>query len=130
MNSIRRLTHAEAKRVLDRHCMSVDGKPASTNKVPNKEQNLAGRDRAWWLENQGTCPPHDSPRSVAYLRAYVEIGEQIFYATGIPLRDGFLYPDRAVMKAMLIADCVVLNDENHGRFELTERGQLLIAGAC
>src|SRR5207302_8656154 len=104
--------------------------PASSNKLVNKEPKPASRDRSWWLENRGTCPPHDAPRSIAYLRAYIEIGEQIFYATGIPLNDGYLYPDRAVMKAMLLANCVALNEDHHGRFELTERGRALLGEAA
>jgi hypothetical protein len=113
--------------VLDRYCQEADWKPASTNKLPAKEQNGSGKDRSWWLKNRGTCPPYDSPRSIAYLRAYIEFGEPIFYATGIPLADGYLHPDRAVMKAMLLGDCVVLNKEQHSRFELTEKGRALLA---
>jgi hypothetical protein len=121
------MRHAEAKQLLDRLCLEASGKPASTNKRSAKNPNRQGNDPEWWLENLGTCPPHDSPRSIAYLRAYVMIGEQSFYGAGIPLADGFLYPDRGVMKAMLRAECVVLNQEEHGRFELTDRGRALLA---
>lgn len=127
MKSIRRIRHIDAKHVLDKHCREADGKPASTNKLPAKEQNRSGSDPCWWKENQGTCPPYNSPRSIAYLRAYIEIGEPIFYATGIPLVDGYLFPDRAVMKAMLLSDCVVLNLEQNSRFELTDKGRALLA---
>ena len=121
-----RMRFADAKKLLDARCRAVNGKIASTNKTPSKEPNLPGREQTWWLEHQGSCPPHDSPRSKAYLRTYVEIGEPIFFASGIPLTGGFMHPDRAVMKALLMADCVVLNGDHYSRFELTQKGQELI----
>ena len=128
MSGLRRLRHAEFKRRLDQLCHQADGKPASSNKTLKKEQNREAANREWWLANQGKCGRYDTPRYVAYLKAYIELAEPIFYATGIPLVDGYLYPDRGIMKAMLLADCVVLNEQDN-RFELTDRGRDLLASA-
>jgi hypothetical protein len=39
-----------------------------------------------------------------------------------------MYPDRGVMKAMLQAGCVTLGNSKPGLFELTQKGEELIAG--
>lgn len=80
----------------------------------------------WWLENQGTCPPANSRRTKAYLAAYLEINEQRFFGTGVPLEGGFMQPDRAVMKTLLLGGYVVLDGAQHGLFVVTESGQDLI----
>ncbi|GAA0575977.1 hypothetical protein GCM10009416_13370 [Craurococcus roseus] len=52
----------------------------------------------------GSVPPAGSPRTKAYLRAYVRIaGARPIFAKGIPLEDGYLLLDRGVMKALLLA---------------------------
>lgn len=118
---------SEARAILDEECTKADGKAASTNKAPSKCQNEAAADEGWWLENRGSVPPYDSRRTQAYLRAYVRIaGEQRMFAKGIPLEDGYMWPDRGVMKALLMADCVTLVTHPSPRFEVTERGWSLL----
>lgn len=39
-----------------------------------------------------------------------------------------MHPDRGVMKAMLLAECVTLGVTKRGLFELTKKGRDLIAG--
>lgn len=126
MTANKRMRYGAAKRLLDAYCRAADGKPASSNKVPAKDRNPDGKHRDWWLENQGTCPPADGPRTKAYLKAYLEIGEEIFFGTGVPLDGGYMHPDRAVMKTLLLGDYVVLDETRHGRFVVTETGRDLI----
>ncbi|MGY4318987.1 HNH endonuclease [Bradyrhizobium sp. JR3.5] len=121
-------TFAEARSILDELCHRIDKKPASTNKTLKKKPNLDGNSEAWWLAHEGTTPAFDSNRSIAYLTAYVEIAGPHFYGSGIPLEDGFMYPDRGVMKAILHAGCVTIGINEQGLFELTPKGRKLISG--
>jgi hypothetical protein len=122
------MKHSEAQRILHRYCLALDGKAPSSNRVVAKVDNAAARQLSWWLQNPGSGPPADSPRSKAYLRAYLEIAGQRFFASGIPLNDGYMHPDRGVMKALLASGDVRLTDEPSPRFEVTSKGQLLLEG--
>ena len=126
----KRLTYSAARRILNAYCVAADGRPASTNKVPSKKRNEEGRTEAWWLAHMETCPPPDSPRTKAYLKAYTEIAGDTFYATGIPLDGGLMMPDMAVMKCLLQAGAVRLSKVGTPKFELTEVGLELIAGVA
>ena len=105
-------TFAEARSILDDLCHRIDKKSASTNKTLKKKPNLDGNSEAWWLAHKGTTPAFNSNRSIAYLTAYVVIAGPDFSGSGIPLKDGFMYPDRGVMKAMLHAGCVTIGKNN------------------
>ena len=121
-------TFAEARKILNDLCLELDRKEASTNKTVSGQRNEDGLHEAWWVENDETSPPFDSPRCKAYLRAYAEIAGPVFYGSGIPLdRGGLMHPDRGVMKAMLQSGCVTLGKTKRGLFELTQKGQELIA---
>lgn len=121
-------TFSEARSILDDFCQRMDKKPASTNKAAKKKPNPAGNSETWWLAHNGATPAFDSDRSKAYLSAYVEIAGPYFLGSGIPLEDGFLWPDRGVMKAMLKAGCVKLGASKQGLFELTPKGRKLVGG--
>ena len=123
----RRKSFREARQILIDLCLRLDGKEASTNKSKSEKPNLDGAQEAWWLENNETSPPFDSPRSKAYLRAYVEVAGPMFYGSGIPLESGLMHPDRGVMKAMLQSGCVTLGKGKRGLFELTPKGKDLIS---
>lgn len=86
---------------------------------------MDGGNLNWWLENRDTIEPWDGPRSRAYLTAYVEIAGPIFFGTGIPLHDGYLQPDRGVMKRLLDTGAVTL-DKAKFRFSLNDKGRHLI----
>ncbi|MBU6463588.1 hypothetical protein [Bradyrhizobium sp.] len=124
----KKMTFREARALLNSLCLMLDGKPASTNKNASEKPNPDGAEESWWIENDKTLPPFDSSRCRAYLRAYAEIAGPVFYGSGIPLERGLLHPDRGVMKAMLLAECVTLGVAKRGLFELTEKGRDLIAG--
>jgi hypothetical protein len=125
---VRRRTFVEARQILNELCLRLDGKEASTNKRASQERNLNGVLRSWWVEHDEVCPPFDSPRSKAYLAAYVLIAGPLFYGTGIPLDRDLLLPDRGVMKSLLLAGCVEIGQTRPGLFELTAKGRELIAG--
>lgn len=118
----------EARRVLAAYCRQEHGKEPSTFTV----RQAASMERAhaeWWLANPGVTarlnPPPDGPRSRAYLKAYVEIAGERFFATGIPLDNGgVLLPDRGIMKSLLRSGYIRLD---RARFVLTERGEALVS---
>ena len=118
------LRYLHARKVLDFYCQQETDKKASTNREPGKISNKDARRIDWWLENMGTQPPWDAPRTKAYLRDYTEIAGARFFAEGIPLKGGFMHPDRAVMKSLLSEECVEIAEDH--RFVLTERGQRLL----
>jgi hypothetical protein len=117
---------AAARAVLDRFCIMLDCKPASTNKRAFLEPNISAARRRWWFQNNKQTPAWDRPRTVAYLAAYVGIASRPRFAmTGITLDDGrYLYPDRAVMRSLMRARCV---QTQHEWFVVTDKGRALIA---
>ncbi|WP_186420137.1 hypothetical protein [Bosea sp. CS1GBMeth4] len=118
------MTFAEARALLDNWTSRLDGKQASTNKTVKQGPNKHGLEEAWWLENDGKTPDWRNGRTVGYLCAYVELAGGAIPMCGIALEDGFLWPDRAVMRALLLSDCVSCRNEH---FELTDRGHSLVA---
>ncbi len=125
-----RMSFSDAKRLLDAYCMEVDGKPASTNKNPSTKRNEEGKKKDWWLEKIGNNHVALGPRPLAYLKAYDQIasldGTSIFYATGISLVGGLMQPDRGVMKTLLEAGYVTL-DEKRGLFSISSEGHAAIS---
>jgi hypothetical protein len=126
--TFKRKTFRDARNLLNDLCLMLDGKEASSNRNASETPNPDGAQESWWLGNKRPAPQFDSPRSKAYLRAYIEIAGPMFYGSGIPLDQGFMHPDRVVMKALLQADCVTLGKSKRGIFELTPKGNSLIAG--
>jgi hypothetical protein len=115
----------QAREILNRWTRFIDdGKDASTNKSVKKTPNQKASQGSWWHENNGTMPDWRKPRTVAYLTAYIEMAGAHFPLTGILLEDGYLWPDRAVMRSLLVAGCIRLKA---GSFHLTEKGEALIA---
>lgn len=81
----------------------------------------------WWSENQGHVPSVSSPRTRAYVRAYARIcGGDHIPAGGILLDDGYMYPDRAVIKSLLLGGYAIFNGVADPAIQLTERGRRLL----
>ncbi len=92
----------QARAILVRHCQEFDGADPSTNKQAYKRPRVGARTEAYWQSNPRPTDDGDTSRLRAYLSAYREIeGGYRISATGIRLDDGFLYPDKGVMKAAL-----------------------------
>ena len=114
----------EARAILNRHCRQLDNKEASTNKTPQSGPNRAAAQESWWHENADKTSDWRNARTVAYLCAYVEIAGPRIPMEGIPLDDGYIWPDRAVMRALLDRGCVAVDGE---AFRVTPEGELLLA---
>jgi hypothetical protein len=101
-----------------------DRKPEpSTNKDYAAAPLDAAANSEFWLENSGTTPRWDNGRTAAYLAAYVFwCGPNL--PSSIHVHEGFVHPDRAVMRSLIRARCV---EPDGGVFRLTEKGQALIA---
>jgi hypothetical protein len=121
---MKRIRQTEARRILTAYCEKLTGKPPSTFKI-TKERNENGKSLNWWMENRDAVDSWDGPRSRAYLQAYVEIAGPIFFGSGIPLHDGFLQPDRGVMKRLFEAGAVTL-DEKTSKIIINNKGRELI----
>jgi hypothetical protein len=118
---------SEARKILNDYCIRIVGEPASTNKSAAKDRRMEGARRAFWLENQGTVPAYNSNRTVAYLLAYLEIGEARMFGTGIPIEGRFIHPDRAVMKSLLLEELLQIDEAKSGKFSLTDSGKDFVA---
>lgn len=119
----KRIRKHEAKEILERHC-GLAGQGVSSFTV-NGTARPEGKERAWWTERMRPTEAADTQRSIAYLRAYVEIAGPYFFATGIGLEGAFLHPDKSVIKRLFDEGFLQL-DEASGRFSLTTKGQALL----
>ncbi len=61
--TFKKMAFRDAKALLNSLCVMLDGKPASTNKNPSELPNPDGMGESWWIENDETFPPFDSPRA-------------------------------------------------------------------
>ena len=118
------MLHDEALAILDGWTMLLDGKRASTNRSIKPSPNRAGVTESYWRAHEGTTPDWRNTRSVAYLVAYLDMAGGAVPGEGIALGDGYLWPDRAVMRAYLAANCIALTS---GAFQLTDKGEALVA---
>jgi hypothetical protein len=118
------VTFEQARAILDRHCQQLDQKIASSNTKAERHLKSMAVDRLWWFENPGRTPDWRNARTVAYLCAYVEIAGPRIPMQGIRLDDGYMWPDRAVMRALLDSECLAIEGED---FCLTPLGEALLA---
>ena len=102
----------------------LDRKPPSANKRVHAEPLNEGSQLEWWLAHDGRDPDWRNGRTVAYLCAYLDIGRGRIAMRGIGVEGGYLYPDRAVMRSLYAAGCLVVDGDS---FALTERGEALVA---
>lgn len=115
----------EARGILNRYCQQLEHNDASTNKVVQQGPNRAAAQESWWVRNDGRTPDWRNARTVAYFCGYVEIaGSSHIPMQGIPLDDGYMWLDRAVMRALLERQCVLVEG---GYFRVTPNGELLLA---
>lgn len=111
----------QAKALLDAICLRIDGSPASAKTIA-KEPFTEAASKEWWLHLDDIADPSRN-RTVALLTSYVELGGESFPLTGIPLSDGYLRPDRKVMRSLYRAGRV---DIRNGFFVLTDEGRRIV----
>jgi len=84
----------------------------------------------WWQKDFIDRESATTDRNIAFLRAYRRIaGSPRLWALGLPLADrGRVYMDRSVMRRLERDRYVRFVDGKDPYFELSERGEALIAG--
>ena len=124
---MRRLTAAEARDALKSYiaALNADCEPIVTiNHGPREEARLLH----WWysgnVEDEGSI----TPRTVAYLRTYLDAaGQPRLYAAGIPLARGRLWMDKYVIRRLHKDGHLEFHDAKEPFFTPTERAQTLIS---
>lgn len=104
-------------------CLLIDGKNPSTNKTYNPRPNYDAENLAWWYEAE-SIHDGDTTRNLAYLISYLEMFGPRLPMKGLAVHEGWVYPDRAVMRSLHAAGTLVVDDKV---FVLTESGHALIA---
>lgn len=113
------------REVLNRLCLS-EGHPGSSSfSVLSSPKKEAAQSDYW--AHDGVKGHSVSPRSRAYLAAYWVLSDSgnKFYLTGIPIENGYLIPDKAVMKRFL-RDGFISISHAEKKFILLDRGQGLV----
>ena len=111
------------RRTLVDWCIAIDGKQPSTNKTVHKLPNHDAASIDWWYEADAT---HDSGtrRNISYLVAYLEFFGPKLSMKGLGVHEGWVYPDRAVMRSLHAAGLVEVDGTS---FVLTDAGRAIIA---
>lgn len=117
MNS-RSFSIQQAKALLDEKSSQYCENPASAKTTSSTSWPEAA-DRSWWFKKNNIIDVN-SPRSRALLHAYITIGGDVFPMIGIPLSDGYLRPDRTLMRSLDRAGWMIMQD---GAFKITPEGR-------
>jgi hypothetical protein len=105
----------------------IDSQPVpSTNKSKKRSARPTDNDgdpgtEEWWLSARAGTSPAE-PRTLAYFLSYAAVCGQRIGARAIALDDGYVWPDRDVMKCLLIAGLVKFIEEGEPHFEITDAG--------
>jgi hypothetical protein len=83
---------------------------------------------SWWQARQKAANAQ-TPRTKAFLLAYVAVAGSGIPARGIELDDGWVHPDRGIMKAMLQNGYLSFVGGEASTFEVTPNGRSLLLGA-
>jgi hypothetical protein len=82
---------------------------------------------AWWNARPKAAAA-ETPRTRAFMLAYISaVGPEIS-ARGIELDDGWIWPDRDIMKAMLRSGVIEFRSGEVSSFVLTEHGRHFLLG--
>lgn len=94
-----RVSEPEARAIIAEELARQDWQTASTFTVRDgarpESQTLS-----WWHQNTPAEETAETPRSIAYLRAYLRIGGPRLYAGGLLLRRRRLWMDRSIMSRL------------------------------
>ncbi|MGX1005440.1 hypothetical protein ACSSV6_004032 [Roseovarius sp. MBR-38] len=111
------------RKTLKEWCLLIDGKEPSTNKTYNAKPNYDAETIDWWYEADRTHDG-DTPRDQAYLVAYLEVFGPVLPMKGLAVHEGWIYPDRAIMRSLHTAGILAVEDK---AFALTDAGRSQIA---
>lgn len=111
------------RKALKEWCLMIDGKEPSTNKTHNPKPNYDAETIAWWYEAETAHDP-ETTRNLAYLIAYLEMFGSRLPMKGFAVHEGWVYPDRAIMRSLHAAGTLTVEDK---AFVLTDDGRAQIA---
>ena len=111
------------RKTLKEWCLLIDCKEPSTNKTHNPKPNYEAETIAWWYEAD-TVHDRDTTRNLAYLIAYLEVFGPRLPMKGLAVHEGWVYPDRAIMRSLHAAETLAVEDN---AFVLTDAGRAQIA---
>jgi len=111
------------RKTLKEWCLLIDGKDPSTNKTYNAKPNYDAENIAWWYEAD-RVHNGDKTRDLAYLTAYLEMFGPRLPMKGLAVHEGWVYPDRAIMRSLHAAGTLAVEDKT---FILTDAGRAQIA---
>jgi hypothetical protein len=109
--------------VLKEWCLLIDGKEPSTNKTHNPKPNYDAESIQWWYVAD-TIHDGETTRNLAYLIAYLEVFGPVLPMKGLAAHEGWVYPDRAIMRSLHAAGILAVEDK---AFVLTDLGRPQIA---
>ena len=111
------------RKTLKNWCLLIDGKEPSTNKTHNAKPNYDAENIAWWYVADNVHDG-DTTRNLAYLIAYLEVFGPVLPMKGLAVHEGWVYPDRAIMRSLHAAETMAVDDK---AFILTDAGRAQIA---
>ena len=111
------------RKTLKEWCLALDGAEPSTNKTPAKTPNPEAERIEWWYEADAIHDAETS-RNLAYLVAYLEVFGPRLPMKGLAVHEGWVYPDRAIMRSLHAAGLLAVEDKS---FVLTDAGSARIA---
>ena len=111
------------RKTLKDWCLLIDGKEPSTNKTHNPKPSYDAETIAWWYEAD-TVHDRDTTRNLGYLVAYLEVFGSRLPMKGLAVHEGWVYPDRAIMRSLHAAGALAVEDK---AFVLTDEGRAQIA---
>lgn len=114
----------EAQKIILSNCLKIDGKPNSSNKTVKTQPNTEALDRDWWYAGSSDRDKPPGTRGIALLLSYLQICGDHIPMDGLLLSDGYIWPDRAVIRRF---DKFGYIRMENGVMTLTEEGKSLLA---
>lgn len=122
-----RVSEAQAMSIITEELARQSWDTASTFTI--REGARPGtKDISWWHEKTPAEETADTPRSVAYLRAYLRIGGSRLYAGGLFLKRRRLWMDRSIISRLERDGYIAFGGANEREpyFTLTTSGESLV----
>ena len=126
--SLKRLKVHQAREIISEELQRSGWETASTFTIEDGRRP-GTEDLSWWHESTPADETSETPRSIAYLRAYLRIGGPRLHAGGLFLDRRRLWMDRSIISRFELDGYLAFHGEGTREpfFTLTERGEQLIA---